>query len=252
MRRLLVNELVKIRYSRSVKIVFCILAGFAVLCTAIQANDGGKLGDYGYQIPFISIVSFGAMGFFIYSALAATMIGGEFEKGIVHNIFSCGIGRKQYYAAKLTGVFGTAVVIYFLVTVLQTVLVTLRFGFGPKGLITEEYWLEVLVFTVAVLIVLAANLSIYCFFAFLFRRAAVTFAVSVGWGIVELLISSLAHKSGKSVSFLPLAVMNAMIDKFQAGGILSVQFCTLLVPCIVIVLLCSLSGYWLFKNRDIQ
>lgn len=252
MRRLLANELVKIRYSRSVKIVFFVLAAFTVLCTAIQAGDGGKLGNYGYQIPFVSITSFGAMGFFVYSALAATMIGGEFENGIVHNIFSCGIGRGKYYVVKLIGVFGAATAIYFMITLLQTVLVTLRFGFGAKELIGEKYRLEVLVFTVAVLIVLAANLSIYCFFAFLFRRAAVTFAVSVGWGTAELFISSLARKKGIDISFLPLAIMNAMIEKFQLGKVLSAEFCVLIFPCIVIVLLCSFLGYWLFTNRDIQ
>ena len=80
MRRLLANEWVKIRYSRSFKAVFIVLVLFVFIFAAIQAGDGGRLGDYGFHIPFISIGAFGAMGSFIYAALAATIIGGELDR----------------------------------------------------------------------------------------------------------------------------------------------------------------------------
>lgn len=252
--RLFANELRKIKRSKSVKVLFAIFLAFIVLSSFVGQNKGSVLMRSGFAGPFMWNGIMGAVGLFAYGAIAAGMVADEFQLGVVQNALSCGVSRRRYFAAKVISVLGISAVLYLLCAFLYTLFLTKVYGFDPEGLLFSDYWLKVLAFNGAALAVQLSCVAMYIFFAYVFRKASVTFAVSVLATVAETFAGARLIKAGAisgSGFNGPFTAIFLLAQHFSADTILTREFALLPLPCLGIMAVSLLASYFLFMKRGV-
>lgn len=248
------NEFLKIKHSKSVRVLFLVFLGFILLASSIGENRGSDLMRSGFAAPFMWNGIMGAAGLFAYGAIVAGMVASEFELGVVRNAIGCGVARSRYFAVKVISVLGISVILYLVCNCIYTVVMTIQYGFDPKGLLYSDYWTKVVVFNAVALTVQLASVAIYICFAYIFRAASVTFVFSVMETIIEAFISSQHIKSmrlsGKGIR-CPFYTMWILTQHFTEDTILTEEFALLAVPCVCILAVSLLASYILFMKRGI-
>lgn len=248
------NEFLKIKRSKSVRVLFLVFVGFILLASLMGENKGSDLMRSGFAAPFMWNGIMGAAGLFAYGAIAAGMIASEFELGVVRNAIGCGVTRSRYFAVKVSSVLGISLVLYLVCNCIFTVVMTVHYGFDPKGLLYSDYWTKVVVFNAVALTVQLASVAIYICFAYIFRAASAAFVFSVLETIIEAFISSQRVKSmrlsGRGLP-CPFDTMWVLPKHFTEDTILTEEFALLAVPCICILSVSLLISYILFMKRGI-
>ena len=252
--RLLANEMIKIRRSKSVKVLFLIFLFFIFFAVSVGEGKGGPLMNSGFAGPFTWNGIMGAAGLFSYGAIAAGMVASEFELGVVRNAIGCGVSRNRYFAAKIFSVMGVSAVMYLVCNCIFSLFVTLVRGFDPEGLVYSDYWLKVLVFNGVALTVQLTCVAMYICFAYVFRIASITFAASVLVTLGETLLTAGSIKQysiGDRGFNGPAATLWLTVQHFAADTILTEEFVLLALPCFCIMVVSLILSYILFTKRGI-
>lgn len=241
---LFVNELCKIRSSKSVKGVIIVFLCFVALAGLIFG--GGKstspVAVYGFGAPFIWLSANGASGFFLYAAIAAGMIAREFELGVVHNALGSGVKRGRYFITKVISVFGISVAIYLGCVVTLCIFKSWTAGFDPEGEIFPDYGWKVLLYSAGAIISILSYVAVFILIAYLLRNAVLTFIASVVLTLVEMLGG---YKG-------PMMIAVETIEFIETDDILSWDFVNLFIPCIFILIISLAAAYVLFAVTDVD
>ncbi len=240
--RLFVNELCKIKASKSVKWITAAFFCFAILAGTAWKKSAVPAAIYGFGAPFMWIFGNGAAGFFLYAAIVASLFAGEFELGVIHNVLGCGVKRSSYFIAKVMAVFGVTILIY-----LSSLGVLFLFkcriaGFGPADLIFADYGLKVLVFNKWAICSLLAYVAVYILIACLFREAVPTFIASLVVTLCELF----------NLFRGPVRIAMDAIDFIESDRILTSDFAALFTPCLYILVISLTGAYILFLIQDVD
>lgn len=242
--KLLANEFTKIKSSKAVKGVMIAFLFLVVLCSLVYSpeSESSPAAIYGFGAPFLWLSANGASGFFLYAAIVAGMVAGEFESDVIHNALSSGVGRGRYFLAKVTAVFGVSVLLYVACVCTLCIFKSIKNGFDPDGYIFSDYGLKVLVFSAGALISILAYVALYLFIAYLFREAVLTFIAAVVISIVELF----TRVNG------PLTTAANTISYFVSDNVLSWDFVRLFIPCAWMLIICLAAAYILFAVMDVE
>ena len=240
--RLFVNELCKIKASRSLKWITIVFFCFAVLAGAVWKKGANPVEIYGFGAPFMWIFGSGASGFFLYAAVVAGLFASEFESGVIHNVLGCGVKRSSYFIAKVTAIFGITILIY-----LSSLGVLFLFkcriaGFGPADLVFADYGRKVLVFNGWAVCSLLSYVAVYILIACLFREAVPTFIASLAVTLCELF----------NLFRGPVRIAIDAVGFIERDRILTPEFAALFMPCVWILVISLIGAYMLFLVQDID
>ena len=238
--KLLVNELVKIKASRSVKGMILVFLCFAVF--EGMAFGSSPVTTYGFGAPFIWLITNGASGFFLYAVIVAALIAGELESGVIGNALASGVKRSRYFTGKVIGVSGVSILIYLGGVGVLCLLKSLTAGFDPTGKIFVDYGWKVLVYSAGAIVSILSYLAVFIFIAYLFREAVPTFIAAVAVTVVDLL----GWYRG------PLQIAFETIEFCEADRVLSWDFAGLFVPCVLILVVFLAAAYALFAVQDVN
>ena len=249
MGKLIHNELLKLKYSGSVKIVWGYFL-FAVILSGVMPVEE-ELPDImgvGYGVSFVLIPFNGAMIFGVLAAMTAGMITQEFSQGTIHNALSCGVSRHQYFAAKATGLFGMVLVTYPVSLIAAVALRSVVFGFNPQSLTYSDYLKVNLVYHFSMMALILIYVSIYILLAYIFKRPAHAFMA----GIAELMLELILIKDKTSLGG-PLQAMRVMFNSLAEGhDILQIGVMRLLLPGIAMGILSLVLAYLIFMKKDVD
>ncbi len=240
--RLFVNELCKIKASKSVKGVAVIFIFFAILAGTVWGKSDMPAALYGFGAPFMWIVANGASGFFLYALIVASLFAREFELGVIHNILGCGVKRSSYFIAKVMAVFSVTVLLYLGGICALFLFKCLLVGFGPSALIFADYGYKVLVFNGWAVCSLLSYVAVYILIACLFREAVPTFIASLVITLCELF----------NLFRGPVRITTDAIGFIESDKILSSDFGRLFTPCIFILVIALAAAYILFLVQDVD
>lgn len=240
--RLFVNELCKIKASKSVKGITAAFFCFAILAGTIWGRAPSPVFVYGFGSPFMWIFGNGAAGFFLYAAVVAGLFASEFELGVIHNVLGSGVKRSSYFIAKVIAVFGVAVLIYLGGIAALCLFKCLTVGFGPADLIFADYGLKVLAFNGWAICSLLSYVAVYILIACLLREAVPTFIAAFVITLCELF----------NLFRGPVRIAMDAIDFIKSDRILSPEFAALFTPCIYILVISLAAAYILFLVRDVE
>lgn len=253
MSNLLCNEFVKLRKSRTVKVVFFLMMVYSGFIAVFPGAEDSIQGA-GFSAPFMLLISYGSLGFWANAAIVSEQIAGEFGAGTIHNILICGTERRQYFAAKVVSLYGVAAAIYLICCLFLCLCQNLVFEFDPEGMIFSHYWAKVLVYQLGALLVIFSWLSLSIFFSYLLRSAVASFVALVAANFVEVVLCTkiLYHRNvllgGPSNT---VWVMQRMIAN-DSDRILSMDFLVALIPCILLIAASICGAHYLFQKADIN
>ena len=240
--RLFVNELCKIKVSKSVKVITIVFFCFAVLAGSVWKKSSTAVSTYGFGAPFMWIIANGAAGYFLYAAIVARLFASEFELGVLHNALGSGVRRSSYFIAKVIAVFFVTILIYFSGIGALFLFKCLTAGFDPEGLVFAGYGLKVLVFNGWAICSLLSYVAVYIFIACLFREAISTFIASLVVTLCEFF----------NLFRGPARIAMDAIFYVERDRILSPDFASLFTPCICILIISLTAAYILFLVQDVD
>lgn len=242
--RLLINELCKIKASKTVKGVSIVFLIFAILSGIVfgSGSSSWAVSRYGFGAPFMWLLGNGASGFFLYAAIVSGLFASEFELGVIHNVLGSGVKRSRYFIAKVVGIFGISIVIYLGGIIILLLFKTQTMGFDPAGQIFADYGLKVVVYNAWGILSLLSYIAVYLFIACLFREAVPTFIASLVITIAEML----------GLFRGPVRIAMDAVYFVRDDRILSPDFPKLFIPCICILFVSLAAAYLMFLIQDVE
>lgn len=252
MSNLLLNELLKLKKSKTVKVVICIMMVYSLFIALFPGE--GYLYRSGFSAPFLMLICYGSLGFWANAAIVSEQIGGEFKSGTIHNTLSSGMERKKYFIAKVISLYGITAAIYLASAFFLFLCQNLIFGYDPEGLIFSGYWTKVLVYQLGALFVIFGWVSLSVFFSYLLQTAVASFVAMVVASFVELFLSLKFLYDRDIVIGGPtntVWVMQRMLLT-DTDRILSTDFLITLLPCILLIAASIGGAYYLFQKTDIN
>lgn len=253
MGRMLQNELLKVRRSKSLRKAVGLYVVLLLYCAAAVSMT--KAGRDGIRVPFWVSCHIAPWAYWIFAAFSALLLGGEYDGKLCRNAISCGVSRERYYGAKVLATYIASFSLYVAAVVLVTVIGTVRFGFNPKGLIIENYWLKVFAFNGMGLAVIFAYVSIFNLLCFGFRSSGLPFILGVLISFRDMLSTAMTVKYYGYLKELPknLYTVNELMKKeSKTLDILTPEFLGMYVPCLCVGGAALIAGYVLFKVRDVE
>lgn len=248
------NELLKLKRSKSVKVLFWYFVSYSILAALFfhGANEG-SVAQSGFSAPFRAFGMHGASGFFFYAAIAAGLVANEFSQGTIHNAISCGVERRSYFIAKTCCLLGITVFLYLTNTLVLSLADISISSFDPYGLLYSRYWQKVFIYNLAAILLLLSCMSLFICIAYLCRRGVMTFVVSML--IISLDFILFARINPGKVSG-PVSVMSQMLEMIKtdlsSNRLLEPDFFLMLVPSLCMGVISLAVAYQLFKRTDIN
>jgi len=255
MSNLFRNELLKLRHSKAVIILFWVYLGFTMMSALVPGVGNDSVMQYGFSAPFLVLCNFGTVFFDFFAIIAAGLIAEEFKQGIIHNVLGCGVERGRYFIAKASGVVGISLFFYLCDFCAYCVTKNLLVGFGPKELVYSHYFLKVLVYNLAAVLLIFSCVSFYICLAYLLRDSVKTFAVALvvgfldtAWGAKVSLNSGIPGGPASASTQMAHMIRTAA----DSDRILSGELVISLLPTLCLGVISILAAYRLFQKMDIQ
>ncbi len=249
MKALWINELVKMRCSWAVKIVFLYRIYEAVTSAVRPALVETAFMRQGAFAPFQAVTNY-AGNIFICSILTGSVMDKEFEQGTIHNVLVCGVGRGRYFAVKTAGIWGLAILDYAVYACLYILFRCLFFGVGQGGGLSEFYWLKMLVYNGGAVAVVLAYHCLFLFFGVLFRNSVVTFMVSAALTVMRNGLGIFIIRRVEGMKWKPAYLL--MREIAVSDNILSSDLAMALLPCICMGAISLILAYVLFQRKDMK
>lgn len=248
------NELLKLKRSKSVKILFWYFVIYSILgALFFSGADEDSIARSGFSAPFLTFAMHGSSGFFFYAAIAAGLVANEFSQGTIHNAISCGVERRRYFIAKTSCLLGITVFLYLTNMLVFSLAQTAITSFDPYGLLYSRYWQKVFVYNLAAILLLLSYMSLFICIAYLCRRGVMTFVVSFLITNLDLIWFS---KTGHDKAGGPLSVMWQMMEMIRtdlsSNRLLEPDFFLMLIPSLCMGVISLVVAYHLFKRTDIN
>lgn len=248
------NELLKLKRSKSIKVLFWYFVAYSIIGALFYGgSNGDSFSRSGFSAPFMTFAMHGASGFFFYAAAAAGLVANEFSQGTIHNAISCGVERRRYFIAKTCCLLGVTVFLYLSNVLVHSLAQNAISSFDPYGLLYSRYWQKVLVFNLAAILLLLSYMSLFICIAYLCRRGVMTFVVSMVITTLELFLYS---KSNPREIGGPLSVMWQMMEivktDVSSDRLLEPDFFLMLIPSLCMGVISLAAAYQLFKRADIN
>ncbi len=254
MNNLLKNELLKLKRSKSVKVLFWYFVIYSILGTLFfHRADAGSFERSGFSAPFLTFAMHGSSGFFFYASVAAGLVANEFSQGTIHNAISCGVERRRYFLSKICCLLGVTVFLYLTNVLVRSLAQSIFSSFDPYGILYSRYWQKVLVYNLAAILLLLSSMSLFICIAYLCRRGVMTFVISLLATDADLIWYSRISRD-KPVG--PVSVMWQMLDMAgtdsSSDRLLEPGFLLLLLPSLCMGAISLIVAYQLFKRADIN
>lgn len=248
------NELLKLKRSKSVKILFWYFVVYSVLAALFfHRADESPFTRSGFSAPFMTFAMHGTSGFFLYAAVAAGLVANEFSQGTIHNAISCGVERRRYFIAKICSLLGCTAFLYLSNMFVHSLAESAISSFDPHGLLYSRYWQKVLVYNLAAILLLQSCMSLFICIAYLCRKSVMTFVVSM---LITELDFIWYFKIGQGKIGGPVSVMWQMLEMIEtepsSNRLLEPGFFLMLVPSLCMGVVSLVVSYQLFKRTDIN
>ena len=250
MKRLLQNELLKLRYNR-MSIVFAVLMiGFGAF-SAVMPRFPGQITtwDYGVMASMRYLYCVGGFTAFLMTGISAGTITQEFNNRTIHNALSCGVSRKKYFFTKMWLYVAFCFLIHLVTLLLFTVIGGAVFGFFPPDYRYCNLMTVTIVVHLGEAAVLFAYMSVFLLLAILFRNPAVVIFSGVAYYFLENWITTIDSVSFYGVPSYALARIDSLV---LSGHVLSVELVALTLPCIVTGIIFLSLAYFIFMKKDIN
>ena len=248
------NELLKLKRSKSVKVLFWYFVIYSILAALFfhGANED-SIARSGFSAPFLTFGMHGSSGFFFYASIAAGLVANEFSQGTIHNAISCGVERRSYFIAKTCCLLGITVFLYLTNTLVHSLANIAISSFDPYGLLFSRYWQKVFIYNLAAILLLLSCMSLFICIAYLCRRGVMTFVVSMLITDVDLISYA---KIGPGKVNGPVSLMWQMLrmseTDLSSNRLLEPDFFLMLVPSLCMGVISLVVAYQLFKRTDIN
>lgn len=248
------NELLKLKRSKSVKVLFWYFVIYSILgALFFHGANEDSVARSGFFAPFMTFAMHGSSGFFFYASIAAGLVASEFSQGTIHNAISCGVERRSYFIAKTCCLLGITVFLYLTNTLVHSLAEIVISSFDPYGLLYSRYWQKVFIYNLAAILLLLSCMSLFICIAYLCRKGVMTFVVSML--IINLdFISNARINPGKING--PLSVMWQMLEMVKtdlsSNRLLEPNFFLMLIPSLCMGVVSLVMAYQLFKRTDIN
>lgn len=253
MGRMFRSELLKICRSKSLKKAGVLYVALLLYC--VTAAGAGNLEYRGIRAPFLVPSYLTVWAYWIFAAFSALMLGGEYDGKLLKNAFSCGVSREKYYVVKVLSTYFVSFSLYIAAVVLTMAIRTVLFGFNPDGLVIEDYWLKVFVFSGMALAVIFAYVSIFNLLCFVFRSSGIPFILGVLITLRDFFSTSISVKYYGYLKELPknlYTIIELMKKERKSLDILNPEFLSMYIPCLCVGGVALIAGYVLFKVRDVE
>lgn len=248
MKRLFINEWMKIRYS---KLLWILFAGILALTLVFAVCLGGAPGT-GYYVGITAsfeYMTFGAtMIMMLLAPVVAIFFTQELQEGTMHNTLSCGVSRRQYFAAKTICITVSGLAIYLMSVLLYTCTRTLMAGFAPASLTYPDCNAAVTaIFQLGCCLQVFTYLTCFLLISVLFKRTAFVnlTGIVIWYGDATLSVSFPFWRG-------PMASSSVSYDLWEEGKVLTTEFLKQYSQCIIMSIVFLALSYFVFMKRDIN
>ena len=239
MGRLFKNELLKMRYSRMLWIVFAGTLAFVVLTGCAPADTLGW-GDHGVMAPFGYMRDCGTAVMMLLSPVVGIFF-------TMHNTLSCGVSRKQYFFVKAACIMAVCLLNYVVSVLLFACLRTIVSGFYPPGSYPDSRFSILMVYQLGCCILQFTYITFFMVISVLTNKpAVVNLAGIVIWfceGVFVNAVPAFRH---------PMSVMINMYDLWEEEKVLTLAFIRQFDQCFIMGIVFLALGCLIFLRRDIN
>ena len=250
MKRLLQNELLKLRYNRMSIVFAMLMIGFGAF-SAVMPRFPGQITtwDYGVMASMRYLYYVGGLTAVLMTGISAGMIAQEFNNRTIHNALSCGVSRKKYFFTKTYLYMAFCFLTHLVTLLLFTVIKGAVFGFFPPYSRYRNLMIVTIVVHLGEAAVLFAYMSVFLLLAILFHNPAVVIFSGVACYYLE---SWLPVIDGISFYGDPFYAIDGIDPLVMSGRVLSAKFAALTLPCIVTGIVFLSLAYLIFMKKDIN
>lgn len=250
MKRLLQNELLKLRYNR-MSIVFAVLMVGCGAFTAVIPRFPGQITtfDYGVMASMRYLNEAGGLSAVLMTGIAAGLIAQEFNNKTIHNALSCGVSRRKYFLTKTCLYMASCFLVHLVTLLLYTFIRGAVFGFFPPYYRYRNLMIVTIVVHLGDAAVLFAYMSIFLLFAILFRNPAAVIFSGVAYYYLESWLPMIHGISFYGAPFYAIAGISPLVI---SGRVLSAEYAVLTLPCIATGIVFLSLAYLIFMKKDIN
>lgn len=246
MGRLFKNELMKLKYSRTLWLFWGVVLGLVLLFSVVPGIYF-ELESYGYTTAFVYMRNCGTFVLMFLAPIAGSMFTLEFYQGTMQNTLSCWVSRPQYFAVKVLCLFVTGILVYLSALVVFVGIRSLRLGFRPEGMVYPDYGLSSLAFHGGTCLLLCTYMALYILISLLVKRPGVVYLSGAIATVVETsLMNTVPGYSG----VIPTVVR--MYEMAEERRVLTGEFAGLFVQSSVMCAAFLLLSYLIFLRKDIN
>lgn len=249
MKRLFVNEWVKMKYS---KLLWILLGGILALMLLMGIGTQGAP-DKGYwyvggTASFEYMRTCGSIVILLLAPMVGIFFTQELQQGTMHNTLSCGVSRSRYFAVKTICILASGLVFYLSSLLLYVGVRTLCVGFAPVPGTYPDMGLAVAaVFQLGCCVQIFTYITCFILVSVLTQKTAfVNLAGLVVWVCESFLAKSVPSWRG------PLGSIIASQALWAQGKVLTAEFLLQSVQCAVMSVVFLALGYLVFMKRDIS
>ncbi|MBQ9764923.1 MAG: ABC transporter permease [Lachnospiraceae bacterium] len=250
MKILLKNEFLKITRSKAFRIAF--LLSLIYVPFNILTGGSAEYFQYGYRCPVVIYGFFETCFFWIFGAIIAALVAGEYDNGTIRNVIGLGIDRRKYFISKVISVFTASAFILFLMVFAFFVVATIRFTRWTGFVFTGKYLLKLLSYYITMLVFVLSYESIFILFSQIFHSTRNTFLGVLGITLLEnevaayLTVKALGRVTG------PIGTIMKIRAFYDKGAALDAAFWLNLIPSVVVGIAAIVASYFLFIKKDIE
>lgn len=247
MKRLFVNEWIKIKYSR---LLWLLYGGILVFVLLFGASPSGTMRplDNGFPASF-GYMSMCATTIMIFlSPMVGIFFTQELQQGTMHNTLSCGVDRGRYFVVKTICAVASGMGIYLLSVLEYTFLRIILSGVRTASVQVPDCGLAtVLLFQLGCCVQQFTFITFFLLISVLSRKTAIVNLAGIVACFAEAMLSmSVPWYRG------PLASALASYDLWLEGKVLTMEFLRQYGQCAVMSITFLALAYLIFRRRDIN
>lgn len=252
MGRLFKNELLKMRYNKTLWAFFGVIVAFVAIFGLAPGETGWtELAAYGYTASFVYMRDAGTFIFLFLSPIAGSLFTQELSQGTMHNTLSCGVSRGQYFTVKLFCYLASGIIIYLFSIIEFVCCVSVRSGFWPGKDFSfypyPSYGLALLAYHFGAAILLCTYMAFFTLVAICVKKAAIVYIL----GALTFLGEGTLMDVLPSYRGVMLTIME-MYDMAVKQRILTAEFAGLFGQCLLMCIFFLVLAYLVFLKRDID